>query len=99
MFAGVLLGWIAAMFGLIDLVKISSVNRHALKPALIHTGLNGLVVLAYTVILFKAWQVYPIAQVSSFGLLLARALLNAVMIVGNYFGGELILKHKIAIKN
>jgi len=99
MFAGVVLGWLAAIFGLWDLIDVQRTNKAALNPTLIHGGLNALVMMVYSVILYKAWLAFPQPQVASYGMLILRGLTNAVMFVGNFYGGSLILKHKIAVRS
>jgi uncharacterized membrane protein len=96
-FAGVALGWLASVFGVVDLAKIQQTHKTALNPTLIHGGLNLLVMTVYSVILYKACLAYPQPQTASYVLLSVKAATNLVMLVGNYYGGNLILKHKIAV--
>ena len=99
MVAGVLLGWLAAAFGLWDLVNVANRHQGAVKTTLWHGGLNAATLTVYTVILYSASKTFPEPQHLSAGLLFARIFANAVMLVGNFYGGELIFKHKIAVRS
>lgn len=96
---GVLLGWLAAVFGLFDLVKVSSGHPAALKKALVHGGINFVVITVYTLFAYAVFKNYPQLPVVSPLLLLVKAGLLACLVVGNYLGGSLVLKDKVAVEN
>jgi len=98
MAGGVILGWTAVMFGALDLTGISAKNEVVMKKALIHGGINATVVIVYTVLAYSASKKYPESADASLPLLIVKFLTVNFMIVGNYIGGSLILKHKVGIE-
>jgi len=98
MSGGVILGWTAAMFGALDLTGISAKNEVVMKKALIHGGINATVVIVYTVLAYTAYKKYPEMAQASLPMLFIKLFLVSFMIVGNYLGGSLILKHKVAVE-
>jgi uncharacterized membrane protein len=88
--AGTGLGWLAAFFGVSDVVEMWSEGPSpALKNALIHAGFNGSVVAGFTVISVLEYRVFPsIAHGPAF--LIAEAVLLLLMFAGNYFGGAVV---------
>ena len=99
MAGGVALGWLAAIAGAFDLGKIPPYKPGVVKKALIHGSINSSVLIAYTVFVYLVSKQYPNVPDASPGLLVVKAILVSVMIVGNWLGGELILKHKVALDN
>jgi uncharacterized membrane protein len=98
MAAGVLLGIPAAITGLIDLVGIPAEKPAAQRAALLHGSVNAVALLGYAVLLIAAWKRFPALPAAAAGVLAVKALLNLILIYGNYLGGELILRHKTAVK-
>src|SRR6185437_2066424 len=98
MAGGVILGWTAVMFGALDLTGISAKNEVVMKKALIHGGINATVVIVYTVLAYSVSKKYPESADASLPLLIVKFLTVNFMIVGNYIGGSLILKHKVGIE-
>jgi len=99
MAGGVALGWLAVLTGAIDLGKIPPYKPGVVKKALIHGSINSSVLIAYTVIVYLISKQYPNVPGASLGLLVVKAILVSVLIVGNWLGGELILKYKVALDN
>lgn len=99
MTGAVAMGWLAVLTGALDLAKIPPYKPVVIKKALIHGGINSSVLLIYTVFVFLVSRRYPTLPEASLSLLITKFVLVAVLIVGNYRGGELILKHKVAIEN
>jgi uncharacterized membrane protein len=98
MFLGCALGWVAMIFGTFDLIDVyESRNNDAMKTALWHGGINTLVLTGYSIIAWIAWKQYPDPGAATLPGLIIRFLLNALMLLGNYFGGKLILTHKIGV--
>lgn len=95
---GAVLGWCAVLAGLFDLQHVMERHPNAMKKALVHGGINTTVLIAYSVLAGVAFKKYPEISTGSAGLLITKALLVAVLIVGNYLGGNLILKEKIGVK-
>jgi uncharacterized membrane protein len=96
---GVAIGWLAVVFGLIDLVRIPKEKPVAQRTGLIHGSVNTLVLSGYTVLFFMQWQA-PEITYATVPLLLVKALLVVLLIGGNYLGAQMVLKYKIGtIKN
>lgn len=94
---GVILGWMAIIFGGMDLIKIPQDKPEIMKAALLHAGINTLVIIVYTVIAYKAYITLPVVNMPNISLLIVKALLVTALITGNYIGGNLILKHGIGL--
>ena len=86
--AGTALGWLAAGCGLRDLINLArSDDPIALNQALRHAGINGTVLLGFTVLLGLERGSYPKISHGT-GFLAIEAGLLGLMLAGNYFGGE-----------
>ena len=99
MAGAVLFGCLAIITGTFDLVGLIEGKPLALKKALIHGGINATVIIAYSVLAFRAWKQFPELTQDGIGLLVLKGCLVTFMIVGNYLGGSLILKHKVGLEN
>ncbi len=99
LFGAVVLGWAAALFGILDILKIPPGKTDALQKALIHGGINVSVIMVYTVLAYSAYKKYPTLADASLPLLIFKGVLVSFMIIGNYIGGSLILKYKIGIED
>lgn len=95
---GVVMGWLAVLFGSIDLVKIPADKPAVLKKALLHGSINSTVLIVYTIFFYSLYKKYPVLPAASMGLLIGKACAVLVMIAGNYIGGSLILEDKLGIK-
>ena len=99
MSAGVILGWTAIVFGTFDLINIYENKPEVMNKALVHGGVNTAVICVYTVLAYMQYKNYPLLEPDGVRLLIIKALTNAFLILGNFFGGDLILKYKVAIKD
>jgi uncharacterized membrane protein len=98
--AGVVVpGWLAIVFGFIDLVKIPAQEPQAQKIALIHGCINTVIIIAYTILAMKAYKAYPQTVDASTALLIGKGFLLLCLLVGNYLGGNLVLKYGIGTEN
>ena len=95
--AGVTFGWIAVVFGAGDLLTINTQKEGALKAALVHGTINTIVLIGCSVIAWVQWKKYPLIETPSLSWLGVRATLVAVLLIGNYVGGNLVLKHKVGV--
>jgi uncharacterized membrane protein len=88
--SGTVLGWFAAFFGASDLLMLwAAEDRAKFRAGLIHGVINGTVLLGFTGALAFEYLDYPhIAHGAGF--LIAEGALLVAMIVGNYFGGEVV---------
>jgi uncharacterized membrane protein len=96
---GVVLGILALITGGYDLIHVAENKPLALKTALIHGGINGTVIMVYCVLAFRAYKAFPNLTVDSIGILILKGSMVTLMIAGNYFGGSLILKHRVGISD
>ena len=97
--AGVSIGILAIVTGLIDLVMIQKENKPAIAAALIHGFVNGLVILIFCLFAYRAWALYPQTNMPKLTTLITKVILLAGLFIGNYLGGKLILEHRLGIKN
>ncbi len=93
---GSVIGLLAMISGLIDLLAIPRSNKQALVAALYHAFINGTIILAYCVITFRSWQRFPQLEADA-TTIAVRAFLIASLFAGNYWGGKLIYSHHIGI--
>jgi uncharacterized membrane protein len=99
MAGGVILGWTAAVTGLFDLGAVAKDKPASLKKALIHGGINTVVLIAYTLFTVIAFKKYPQLVKDDVLKLILKSVFVALMIVGNFIGGSLVLKDKVLDKN
>lgn len=87
--AGTVLGWLAAACGALDLLRFSrNADQSLLNRGLLHGGVNGSIVLGFTVLLGLEWRGYPGISHGS-GWLTIEAVLLGAMLAGNYLGGTI----------
>jgi len=99
MAGGVALGWLAVITGALDLGKIPPYKPAVVKKALVHGTINTSVLITYTVFIYLISKQYPNVPDASLGVFVVKVILICLLIVGNWLGGELILKHKVALDN
>jgi uncharacterized membrane protein len=95
MAGAVILGWLATIFGALDLLKIPREKTDVMKKALLHGGINTTVIIGFTIFASIAFKKYPLLPAASFIVLVVKAALVAFMFFGNYLGGSLVLKDRI----
>lgn len=91
-------GWLSVITGALDMISIPSTNNEVLKKALVHGGINATIIIVYTVIAYSAYKHLPVLPSISMPVLVIKGFLVTCMIVGNYLGGSLVLKHKIGVE-
>lgn len=94
-FGGISLGAAAIATGMFDLVDVSRENSTALNKALIHGGINSVVLIGYLMLMMPAWNAYPTIAIDGNWTLGAKGLLIGAMIFGNYLGGSLVMEHGV----
>jgi uncharacterized membrane protein len=97
MSGGVVLGWLAIIFGTFDLLNVVKNKPGAVKNVLIHGCINTMVIVIYTVLAYKQYKHYPSLEPDGMLILIVKAMTVVLMIAGNFIGGKLILKHRIAV--
>src|SRR5438046_8371186 len=71
---GVVIGIVAMLTGLIDLIGFKKEQKEALGVGLLHGSINGTVIIIYTVIAYKGWKVYPEIPLPTITMLVVKAL-------------------------
>ncbi len=94
---GVSLGWVAAVFGALDMASISSEREGVIKKALLHGAINGTILVAYTVITYLLYMSYPVLPEGNIIMLGVKLFLVLLLVVGNFIGGNLVLKDKVGL--
>jgi uncharacterized membrane protein len=96
MTGGIAGGWLAVFSGISEISFVQKTKPAALNKVLIHSCLNSLVIIAYSLLLYYQYKKLPVPDADSILMLLFKCILLIVMFTGNYLGGNLILKYKIA---
>ena len=91
------LGLLAVVTGLIDLIAIPRSDKKAIALALYHGSTNGLLILIFAVIAYKAWLVFPSPFFTGGAQLIIKGVLVFALFVGNYLGGRLIYTYHVGI--
>ena len=94
---GTVLGWGAAIFGIIDLLSIDPESK-AFKVALTHGGLNLLWLSAFSVITGVQLKMYPDIANPPVMYIIIKLFIILGMLVSNFLGGQLIYKYKVVDK-
>lgn len=95
--AGVLFGGLALLTGFIDMLLIPKEKKLAVATAMIHGFINTMVLMFLAIFAYKSWQVYPRMIEPERSTLLIKTGLIIALFSGNYFGGKLILQHRIGV--
>lgn len=95
---GALLGWAAVVFGALELPKVFEENPKAVNQALVHAGINVCVIIFFTVTTYAQLKTYPAIEPDGKALIGLKAGAICLMMFGNYFGGNLVLKFGIAVR-
>lgn len=98
MTGGVGLGILAVITGTIDLANQVKEKPNAVTKIILHGGINLSVLMGYIVLAYIAYQHYPHLQADSLPKLIFKGSLVTFLIVGNYLGGNLVLKEKIGVE-
>jgi len=97
MAGGVILGSMAILAGATDLLGVAKEKPRLVVKVLIHGSINTTVVIGYSVIAFIAYKNYPQLLPDSLVMIAVKGALVTFLFVGNYFGGNLVLKEKIGV--
>jgi len=93
---GTAFGWLALLFGVIDLLSIPP-EHSAFNKALIHGGLNFFWLILFSVYTVMEIKTYPEIGYSSLKLIVKIAVVTGLLF-SNFLGGELVLKFGIGKK-
>jgi uncharacterized membrane protein len=92
--AGVVGGWAAIVSGMYDLFKYLLQPAHSgSRIGLIHAGMQTFMVLGFTIILSLEYNHQAYLYHPPSWIWLIKGLLMVSMAIGNYFGGELLLRY------
>jgi uncharacterized membrane protein len=80
-------------------LKIKAEKVKAQKLGFIHGLTNGAVLLAYTVVVFSMWKAFPEIVRPSLLSLCMKVLLVILLLIGNFIGGNLVLKYKVGVED
>jgi uncharacterized membrane protein len=94
MSGGIVLGWLAIITGATDLLAIPRSKADVIKRALLHGSINTIVLTGYSVFWYIGLSKHDIYS-TSIAVLIIKLALITLLFVGNYFGGNLVLKDKI----
>jgi uncharacterized membrane protein len=89
--------YVAAIFGIIDLLNIGK-DTEILKKALIHAGITTTVVFCYTILVALRYKHIDFTGASPRLFMGLNLFLNIILIVGAHYGGDLIFRHKVGVK-
>ncbi len=95
MLGGVMMGWIAVIFGAMDLLKISRDNPKIITKAFIHGSINTIILIIYSVLVYSLYEKYPILPGADVIILVVKVILLSLLIIGNYIGASLVLKYGV----
>lgn len=95
MLGGTVLGWLAVITGLMDVGTLTKTKSSLIKKALIHGGVNTIVLIVYSLFTIIALEKYPEFIKDDPIKLCIKSLTVIILIVGNYIGGSLVLKDKV----
>lgn len=92
--AGVCGGWLAALSGLLDLfMRILKHGAKATTTAFTHAGTQAFVTTGFTILLSIEYKNQQFINSLPVWLWASKIFLVALMLLGNYLGGELLLKY------
>lgn len=99
MVGGSLLGWLAVISGMLDLGLLVNKKPSSIKKAFVHGTINTSVLIVYTTFTIIAYKQYPHLIKDGVLKLILKTLFVSLMIVGNFIGGNMVLKDKVLDKN
>lgn len=92
--AGIIGGWIAILTGLLDLfLHLAKHGSQATKLALLHGSIQSSVVIGYTLIVSAEYKNASLITSPPTWLLGTKVVLVLALFLGNYIGGELLMKY------
>lgn len=90
---GVIGGWAAIGSGLYDLFRYQLTQGDEMKTAIIHGGIQTAMIFAYTFVLSAEYNHPQYIDHAPLWLWITKGILIVLMLIGNYFGGELLLRY------
>lgn len=93
--AGLWLGVLSALFGLIDYFRIPESNKDARRKGVLHMIINIIWMSAFGVLWALKMQAYPDIEPATPAGLIISGILIMMLLFSNHLGGDLVLKHGI----
>lgn len=92
---GVIGGWLAVLTGIVDLFSfvLKKAGDDFPRPAIIHASIQIVMVLGFTFLLSAAYNNPVLVSSPATWMWITRIILVVLLSVGNYYGGELVLKY------
>jgi uncharacterized membrane protein len=97
MIAGVGTAWLTIVFGLWESLLVPAHKTKIVATIFWHASFNAIMSIVFTLWTAKAWSAYPEVEKDSTLLLIFKWVAIGALIVGNYMGGKLLLKHHVGI--
>lgn len=94
---GILFGSFAALFGIIDLIQLPQ-KPEIWNKAGIHSIIMGCIITGYIVLAALDMKQFPAIPIPTYITVLVNGFLVLCLFVGAHYGGDLIYKHKVGIK-
>ena len=91
--AGLVMGVLAAVLGLVDFLTIERARAYA--AGWLHLGANAAALLLSAINLWLRWD-DPLAAVMPWGLVLS-AIVALLLAIAGWYGGELAYRHKVGV--
>lgn len=92
---GTLFGFLAIITGLFDIAPLAQRKPNSLKKALVHGGLNTVVIITYAFLSMAVYNKLPQVPYDSLGILTLKFSSVTLLIIGNFLGADLVLKDKV----
>jgi uncharacterized membrane protein len=94
LFAGVVMGGVAMLAGFMDVfLYIVRHGEAAIRKAWIHSAIQSTVIIGFTMLLAAEFNHPEYVTDTPVWLWVSKSLLCAMMIAGNYLGGELVFRY------
>src|SRR5690349_8452568 len=55
----VVTGWLSVVFGAMDIISIPPEKRTVMQKALLHGGINAIIIIVYTVLTYSVYKSFP----------------------------------------
>lgn len=89
-------GVLAGLFGLIDYMNLGT-EGEVFQKASWHAGIQFVVLMVFGIIAGLKYRHYPDPVISDWWQLGVMGVVLAVMVAGNYLGGELVFTHQVGV--
>ena len=93
--AGTIGGWFAVITGIADLFKYLLKQNEAIKPGLVHAGIQVMTIVGFTVLLGLEYKNQSYILSPPLWLWISKTFLLAAIFAGNFLGAELLMNYTI----